>query len=226
MTPPLLAQPQHLDLQPSDGDVLAYPDWKTLLVLPWKRTVAWVACDTHINHKVSMQCPRTALRLAIDRLASTHKLLFKTGVELEFHLLTQGAHELADKLDTNSKPCYGVEPLMRQHKLISTTLEYMEELGWKPYQADHEDSNGQFEINWEYDDALVTADRCAFFKWMVRELAAKEGLVATFMPKPFMQLTGNSAHVHISLHSLDGANVFKVSCAAASVDILDSRFSY
>ena len=73
-----------------------------------------------------------------------------------------------------------------------------------PYQADHEDSIGQFEINWTYDDALITADRHVFYKWMVREAAARRGMVATFMPKPFTHLSGNSAHMHLSLYDAAG----------------------
>jgi glutamine synthetase len=85
----------------------------------------------------------------------------------------------------------------------------MEDMGWGPYQADHEDANGQFEINWDYDNALVTADRMTLFKYMVRSLAEAKGMRATFMPKPFQQLTGNGAHVHLSLHDVKtGANVF------------------
>ena len=81
-------------------------------------------------------------------------------------------------------------------------------LGWAPYQNDHEDANGQFEMNWDYDDCLKTADRHAFFKFMVKSVAEKHGLRATFMPKPFSNLTGNGCHAHVSLWSPSGANVF------------------
>ena len=79
----------------------------------------------------------------------------------------------------------------------------MIELGWGPYQNDHEDANGQFEINWNFNDALTTADQLAFFKFMVKSIAEKHGLRATFMPKPFINLTGNGCHVHLSVW--DGA---------------------
>jgi glutamate---methylamine ligase len=80
-------------------------------------------------------------------------------------------------------------------------------LGWKPYQNDHEDANGQFEMNWQYDSALRTADKHAFFKYMVKSIAEKHGLRATFMPKPFANLTGNGCHMHTSLWRGD-RNVF------------------
>jgi len=89
--------------------------------------------------------------------------------------------------------------LMRRYDLIKEICDSMIELGWKPYQNDHEDANGQFEMNWDYTDSLVTADRHVFFKFMVKNLAEKHGLRATFMPKPFTNLTGNGCHAHISV---------------------------
>merc|ERR1719265_801358 len=150
--------------------------------------------------------------MAIATLAD-EGLVLKTGVEVEFFLLdgasdaTSGS-KVGDVLDTQPKPCYDAHALMRRSGLICELLETMEALGWGPYQADHEDANGQFEINWDYNDALVTADRQAFFKYMVRTLAEKRGLRATFMPKPFVSLTGSGAHCHTSLHDVNtGANV-------------------
>ena len=75
----------------------------------------------------------------------------------------------------------------------------MIKLEWNPYQNDHEDANGQFEMNWNFADSLNTADRHVFFKFMVKTIAEKHGLRATFMPKPFENLTGNGCHAHISL---------------------------
>ncbi len=98
---------------------------------------------------------------------------------------------------------------MRRYDVIAEICDYMLELGWKPYQNDHEDANGQFEMNWEFDDALQTADKHSFFKFMVKSVAEKHGLRATFMPKPFKGLTGNGCHCHISVWNNDGkANVF------------------
>ena len=73
-------------------------------------------------------------------------------------------------------------------------------------------ANGQFEINWDFDDALVTADRHAFFKYLVKSVAQSHGLRATFMPKPFQATTGSGCHAHVSLHDKTGANV----CADSS----------
>ena len=123
----------------------------------------------------------------------------KSGVECEYFLINSEGTEIADKKDIQSKPCYDQSALMRQYELIKEICDSMIQLGWNPYQNDHEDANGQFEMNWDYDDCLVTADRHTFFKFMVKNLAEKHGLRATFMPKPFEKLTGNGCHAHISL---------------------------
>ena len=99
---------------------------------------------------------------------------------------------------------------MRRYDVIAEICDAMIALGWSPYQNDHEDANGQFEMNWDYDTALATADKHVFFKYMVKSIAEKHGLRATFMPKPFSHLTGNGCHVHASLWSTKtGKNVFE-----------------
>jgi len=131
----------------------------------------------------------------------------KTGVECEYFLINTDGTTISDEKDNAAKPCYDQQALMRRYDVISEICDYMLELGWGPYQNDHEDANGQFEMNWQFDDALVTADRMAFFKYMVKAIAEKHGLRATFMPKPFMNLTGSGCHVHVSLWQ-GGKNVF------------------
>jgi len=126
-------------------------------------------------------------------------LTMKSGVECEYFLISPDGNSIADPRDTQSKPCYDQSALMRRYDLIKEICDSMIELGWKPYQNDHEDANGQFEMNWDYDNCLITADRHVFFKFMVKSLAEKHELRATFMPKPFENLTGNGCHAHVSL---------------------------
>ena len=98
---------------------------------------------------------------------------------------------------------------MRRYDVIAEICDYMLELGWGPYQNDHEDANGQFEMNWEFDDALGTADKHSFFKFMTKSVAEKHGYRATFMPKPVEGLTGNGCHAHISVWDKAGkTNIF------------------
>ena len=98
---------------------------------------------------------------------------------------------------------------MRRYPVIKAICDSMLELEWGPYQNDHEDANGQFEMNWDYDDALKTADRHVFFKYMVKTLAEQHDIRATFMPKPFADLTGNGCHAHVSIWNKTGSkNLF------------------
>ena len=123
----------------------------------------------------------------------------KTGVECEFFLISADGQSIADAADCQAKPCYDQQALMRRYDVVTELCDAMLSLGWQPYQNDHEDANGQFEMNWEYDDALLTADRHAFFKYMAKSIAEKHGLRVTFMPKPFTHLTGNGCHMHVSM---------------------------
>jgi glutamine synthetase len=154
------------------------------------------------------QAPRNVLRKLIKE-AEAQGLYVKTGVEAEFFLLTPGGDAISDPFDTAEKPCYDQSAVMRRYDVIAEICDAMLDLGWGPYQNDHEDANGQFEMNWEYDDALRTADKHSFFKFMVKSVAEKHGLRATFMPKPIEGLTGNGCHTHVSVWDKAGTtNVF------------------
>jgi glutamine synthetase type III len=196
---------------PHDPDIISIPDFESLTILPWKKNVAWVPGNLHVEGKPSDYCPRTILIRQIEK-ARALGYIFNVGVEPEFMLLKKnaaGAYEPWDSLDTLGKPCYDMRALYRNLDVMTTLLSYMQELGWGPYANDHEDANCQFEINWAYSDALRTADRHTFFKWMVRTVAEAHGLWATFMPKPFSHLTGNGAHFHMSLADVHtNKNVF------------------
>ena len=196
------------DMTPADPDVLATPDPDSLIQLPWKPEVAWVASDLVMAGAEVMQNPRQVLKRVIAAAAKQGYEL-KTGVECEYFLITPDGRSISDAADHQSKPCYDQQALMRRYDVVAEICDAMVSLGWKPYQNDHEDEIGQFEMNLEYDSALRTADRHAFFKFMVKSIAEKHGLRATFMPKPFANLTGSGCHVHVSLWSTKGdKNVF------------------
>ena len=197
-----------LDMTPADPDMFAIPDPKSLIQLPWKPNVGWLAADLFMDGKEVDHAPRNTLK-RVAKAALDRGYRLKHGVECEYFLITQDGAAPSDPADIQPKPCYDVAALMRRYDVISEICDAMQTLGWGPYQNDHEDANGQFEMNWEYDDTLLTADRHAFFKYMVKSIAEKHGLRATFMPKPFENLTGNGCHAHISVWSPDGAtNLF------------------
>ncbi len=195
---------------PHDPDMIAIPDPSSLTILPWKPNVARFACDVTVEGEAWPFCPRTILRNA---LARAKELGFepRIGAELEYFLLRRtedGGIAPADPLDTLDLPCYDMRALTRNLDFVSLVSQSVTSLGWDNYATDHEDANGQFEQNFQFADALTTCDRAIFFRYMVESLAQERGLLATFMPKPFANLTGNGCHFHFSLWR-DGVNLFE-----------------
>lgn len=194
-----------LDMSPAHPDMLAIPDVRSVIQLPWKREVAWVAANCVMEGQPVAQAPRNVLLKQINA-ASEQGLFIKTGIEAEFFLLNADGSGISDNLDTSIKPCYDQQAIMRRYDVITEICDCMLEMGWQPYQNDHEDANGQFEMNWEFDDALNTADKHSFFKFMTKSIAEKHCFKATFMPKPIEALTGNGCHAHISAWDKDAKN--------------------
>jgi glutamine synthetase len=194
---------------PSDPDIAAMPDLASFTPVPWQPNLARFACDITVEGEEWPYCPRTILRRVLKQ-ASDLGYDFKLGLELEYFLVRRrddGTIEIADAFDTLEKPCYDIAGLTRQYDFLTTISKYCNELGWGNYANDNEDANGQFEQNFAYDDALVSCDRAIFFRYMVHTLAEQHGVIATFMPKPFTNLTGNGCHFHMSLWR-DGENAF------------------
>lgn len=193
---------------PQDPDLSCVPQSdSTAYPLPWKPGLAWVAGNMQMDGTNWDYCPRTILSRNLEN-ARQQGFNFMLGIEPEFFLLEKPikntAPQISDPADTLAKPCYGQLALLRNADFLMTLITYLNDLGYGVYQNDHEDANGQFEINWKFDDALKTADKVMFFKFMVKALAEERGLHATFMPKPFENLTGNGAHMHCSLWDAEG----------------------
>ncbi len=194
---------------PADPDIAAMPDLASFTPVPWQPNLALFACDVTVEGEPWPYCPRTILRDVVAR-AAERGLELRMGIELEYFLVEQaedGSIRVADRYDTLEKPCYDIAGLTRRYDFLTTVSKYCNELGWGNYANDHEDANGQFEQNFHYADALTTCDRAIFFRYMVHTLAEQHGVIATFMPKPFTNLTGNGAHFHLSLWDGD-RNVF------------------
>lgn len=194
---------------PHDPDMANIPDFRSLTILPWRKNMAWVAGNIQVEGEAYDYCPRTILQRQLAK-AEALGYTFNVGIEAEFMLLKEqedGRYAPYDKLDVLGKPCYDLLALNRNLDLMTSLIDHMLEMGWGPYANDHEDANCQFEINWQYSDAMTTADRHTFFKWMVKVCAEAQGLRATTLPKPFTNLTGNGAHCHMSLWEGD-KNIF------------------
>jgi len=195
-----------LDMTPADPDILAVPDADSLFQLPWQPDVAWMPADLYgVDGEPIAQTPRLVLKRVLAQAAEQGYQVC-TGVECEYFLLNEDGTDISDSRDRQSKPCYDQQALMRRYDVIREICDGMLALGWGPYQNDHEDANGQFEMNWTFDHALATADRQAFFHFMVKSIAEKHGYQATFKPKPFPHLTGNGCHVHLSVWDRDRAH--------------------
>ena len=190
-------------------------DPTSVIQLPWKPEVAWVAGDLVMNGKPVEQAPRRVLQRQIAR-AKERGYAVRTGVECEFFVLSadgDGDRRRRRPAEQALLRPAGVDAALRSDR---EDLRRMLALGWGPYQNDHEDANGQFEMNWTYSDALTTADRHAFFKYMVKTLAEAHGLRATFMPKPFSNLSGNGCHVHVSLWDAGATRTCSTTATASS----------
>ena len=134
------------------------------------------------------------------------------GIEPEFMLLSRdesGKLGPSDATDTLDKPCYDYKGLSRTSAVLDDITDALRAVGIDVYQIDHEDANGQFEVNFTYADALKSADNFTFVKMAASEIARKHGMIATFMPKPFSNRTGSGAHFHISIGNEKQKNLFE-----------------
>ena len=199
-----------LGLGPEGADYMAVGDPSTLAVMPWMPGYARVICNGHVKGVPYPYCPRVALKRQLDVLEKEGLTLF-SGMEPEFMLLARAADGSlvpADSTDTLEKPCYDYKGLARSSAYLERLVESLKPAGLDVYQIDHEDANGQFEINFTYADCLTTADRIVFFKMAASEIARQMGMIASFMPKPFSNRTGTGTHFHLSLGSATNKNLF------------------
>lgn len=186
---------------PADPDLIAVPDPASYTLAPWQPGLAVLQCDVHVDGAPWPYSPRLILKQVLE-IAKARGFAYQVGCEVEYFLVRrspQGQLTVADDQDQLELPCYDAKALTRMYGHVTTVSRYMNQLGWANYANDHEDANGQFEQNFRYADALTTADRVVFFRYMVHTLAQNAGMTATFMPKPFSHLTGNGLHMHSSL---------------------------
>jgi len=195
---------------PHGPDYMAKGDLSTLSTVPWMPGFARLVCDGYVNGKPYEYCARVVLKRQLNALAAKGLTLY-TGIEPEFMLFSKGADGTlmpADDTDTLDKPCYDYKGLARSAEFLDKLVTSLLAVGVDVYQIDHEDSNGQFEVNFTYGDALATADRLILFKMAASEIAKSMGLIASFMPKPFSNKTGTGAHFHMSMGSKTSKNLF------------------
>ena len=199
-----------LGMGPHGPDFMGVGDPTTICDVPWMPGFARMACDGHVRGKPYSFCSRVTLKRAVARLAERGYTLY-TGIEPEFMLLRrdeQGRLAPFDATDNADKPCYDYKGLSRVSGILDDLSRHLRAVGIDVYQIDHEDANGQFEINFTYADALKSADNMIFFKMAASEIARQHGAIATFMPKPFSNRTGTGSHFHLSIGTKGEKNAF------------------
>jgi glutamine synthetase len=198
---------------PHSHDMMARADLASYTPLPYKPGVARFAADLYVDGQPHAFCSRVNLKRVLG-WARERGYVFNVGIEPEFFLVVKkpdgsvggwdpaGADELA-------KPCYDFKGISGALDFLRELCDGLNQLGWGVYQCDHEDANYQYEVNFQYADALVTADRYTFFRMMAGQLARDSGAIATFMAKPFASRTGSGAHLHYHLADAgSGASLF------------------
>ncbi len=214
--------------RPSSPDILAMPDLSSYMPAPWRPGLGIVQCDPYVLGEPWPFAPRVILRRQLEKLATSGYIL-KVGAEVEYFLVRRsesGGIEVADPQDQAKAPCYDARALTRMYDHLTTVSRHMNTLGWANYANDHEDANGQFEQNFRYADAMVTADRVIVFRYMIHSLATEAGMLATFMPKPFTHLTGNGLHMHLSLWDEDGRELFEDMADPRGLGISELGYSF
>jgi glutamine synthetase len=198
----------------SDDEVAAMPDGAGMMICPWNKELAWFPSDLHLNGAPFEACSRNILKRQLAEAADMG-LIFNLGIETEFFVLRpddQGKPVPYSDRDSMGKPCYDVPIMMDNLPIIDELVQAMTDLGWGVYSFDHEDANGQFEIDFGYSNALTMSDRLIFFRMLANEISRKHGAFASFMPKPFANRTGSGAHYNMSLADINtGKNLFEPS---------------
>ena len=190
-----------MGIAPNGPDYMAVGELATLNLIPWQPGYARIICDGHVNGKPYEYDSRVVLKKQIARLAEKGWTLY-TGLEPEFSLLHRdenGAIAPMDDTDTLAKPCYDYKGITRQSAFLEELTESLLAAGLDVYQIDHEDANGQFEINYTYADCLKSADDFIMFKMAASEIANAHGMICSLMPKPFSNRPGNGMHMHMSI---------------------------
>ncbi len=200
-----------LGQKPNDDEIASVPDLDHIIQLPWEPKIAWMPADNTFKGKPYALNTRVALKQQLQKAAAMG-FGFNLGIECEVFLLRRnadGSLSVPRADDKLTKPCYDIRGFMDNFSWLDRVAQTINGLGWDLYSFDHEDANGQFEFDFMYADALVMCDRYIFFRELAKRYAADEGLMATFMPKPFKNKTGNGAHFNMSLRDLKtGKNLF------------------
>ncbi len=201
-----------MGLGPEDHDLMARTDLATYTQLPWQPNVALACTDLYVDNQPWPYCPRNNLKKMLGRLAEKGFTL-NGGFEPEHFLVERDENGIKPwdplKIDTLAKPCYDFKSMAQSMDYLQDITRYGNQMGFGVYQSDHEDANGQYEVNFDWSDAVTASDRLVHFRLMTGQIAQKYGAVATYMAKPFENKTGSGAHLHFHIADVEtGKNLF------------------
>ena len=201
-----------MGMGPESHDLMARTDLDTYTQLPWQPNVAIACCDLYVDNEPWPYCPRNNLKRMLGRLAEKGFTL-NGGFEPEHFLVEQDENGIKPwdplKIDTLAKPCYDFKGMSQSMDYLQDITRYGNQMGFGVYQSDHEDANGQYEINFDWSNAVTAADRLIHFRMMTGQIAQKYGAIATYLAKPFEDKTGSGAHLHFHLAEVKtGKNIF------------------
>ncbi len=193
-----------------ESDMYLAPDLSTFAVLPWTSNPkeARIICDVYDSSGTAfIGCPRNALKMVLKEARELGYIL-NVGPECEFFLFhTDEAGEPSLKTHDNAG-YFDLAPADLGGNARKDMTLVLKQMGFEIEASHHEVAPGQHEIDFKYADALATADNIMTFKTVVRTIAQRHGLHATFMPKPKIGINGSGMHINMSLQTLEGVNAF------------------
>ncbi|NLM78077.1 MAG: type I glutamate--ammonia ligase [Ruminococcaceae bacterium] len=193
-----------------ESDMKLYPDLDTFVVFPWRPQqgkVARLICDVYTTDgKPFAGDPRHVLRRVIDE-ARDMGYDFYVGPECEFFLFLNDEQGKPTAISYDQGGYFDLEPIGQGEDVRREIVLALEDLGFEIEASHHECAPGQHEIDFRFDEAMITADNIQTFKMAVRSIARRYGMHATFMPKPIAGISGSGMHTNMSLFK-DGQNVF------------------
>ncbi|MFP9191327.1 type I glutamate--ammonia ligase [Natronosalvus vescus] len=196
-----------------ESDMRLVPDPDTFAILPWRQShesaSARMICDVYntSSGEPFKGDPRYILKRALER-ANEMGYTVNAAPEPEFFLFEEDESGRATTETNDAGGYFDLAPKDLASDVRRDIIYGLENMGFEIEASHHEVAEGQHEINFEYDDALTTADNVGTFRTVVRAIAAEHGYHATFMPKPIPRVNGSGMHTHISLFTKDGENAF------------------
>lgn len=210
----------------AEPDMYLYPDLDTFAIFPWRPQQGKVArflCDIHHADGRPFEAdPRQVLKRAVKE-AEEMGFTFDVGPECEFFLFQLGENGEPTTCSTEKAGYFDVSPLDQGENARREMVMTLEEMGFVIETSQHETAPAQHEIDFRYADALKTADNIMTFRMVVRTIARRHGLHATFMPKPREGINGSGMHINMSL-SENGRNLFAPGDGSAGISDLAKQF--